>query len=42
MKFKKVLFAAAAALTLMVTLLPVSQVEAAGRVFVGRPFVRFY
>jgi hypothetical protein len=29
MKFKKSLFAAAAALTLMVTLLPVSQAEAA-------------
>ena len=41
MKFKKSLLAAAAALALIVTLLPVSQAEAAGRVFVGRPFVRF-
>jgi len=38
MKFKKGLFAAAAALALLVTLLPVSQAEAAGR-FGGRVFV---
>jgi len=41
MRFKKVVLAVAAALALMVTLLPVSQAEAAGR-FGGRPFVRFY
>ena len=42
MKFKKSILVAAAALALMVTLLPVSQAEAAGRVFIGRPYYRFY
>jgi hypothetical protein len=41
MKFRKSLFAVAAALTLVMTLLQVSRAEAAVRVFVGRPFVRF-
>ena len=41
MKINKIIFAVTAALTLMVTLLPVSQAEAAGRAFVGGPFVRF-
>jgi hypothetical protein len=41
MRFKKIVLAGAAALALMVTLLPVSQVEAAGR-FGGRAFVGFY
>jgi len=41
MKFKKSLFAIGAALTVM-TLLQVSQVQAANRVFVARPYYRFY